>query len=218
MGYDMTLVRRDTSKDAELEQARKDFDEACTLRGNLPPGSEGYDAAQAKVEEAYGRLSSADINYFRLNVWGMSTMRDHMDTLGMLADRYPMPEFPSAEEFGITNEEWWEFDPDEVDENDSTPVKPGVLKMHEASEIHRRWSPQDVPGIPAHKLGSNDGWIVTPFDCRAALDAYANAKASNPEAVEAIRAEWAEGDGSNYFDEWIAWLERAAAGSGFQVY
>lgn len=111
MGYDMRLVRDDDSMQTENAKATEDFNRAVTERDALDRNSPEHAAAQKRVEQAFGRMNSTDLNYFRLNIWGMSKAREHMMTLGMLAVHYDgYPPFPSFGDFGLTEEEWYDED------------------------------------------------------------------------------------------------------------
>lgn len=71
------------------------------------------------------------------------------------------------------------------------------------------WHAEPPTGIPDHKIGgTNDGWIVTPAEIRAALAALA----AQPE--EAKAGTFAE---HPRWDEWVDHLTRAAAHGGFRV-
>lgn len=59
------------------------------------------------------------------------------------------------------------------------------------------------PGIPLHKLCSNDGWWVTAAECRSALQLW---EAKGCPADEEFR------------DDWIPFLQTAAANGGFRTY
>jgi hypothetical protein len=211
MGYDMHLVERDNSLDEEHEAAKAAFHQAVRERDQHPRGSTEEKEAQERVDEAYERLSHSDLNYFRLNIWGMSTMRDDMERLGMLAYQYPMPRFPDPEDYGLTYEQLYEID----DEDRATHPDERVRKYHAASEGLLSFSPPDEPGLPVHKFGSNDGWHVTAKDCASALGKFREA---DPKLVEKVRENWRQDDGSSYFDEWIAFLERGARLNGFEVW
>jgi hypothetical protein len=99
---------------------------------------------------AFDEMYEADTNYYRLNIWGMSTMRRIMDDAGLL-------EWSDAGEWPDVDEE----DPD-------------------AAAKVREWKSRgagDDQQVPAYKFGSNDGWIVTPDECRviaAKLREFAN--------------------------------------------
>ena len=59
------------------------------------------------------------------------------------------------------------------------------------------------PGIPLHKLCSNDGWWVTAAECKSALQLWESL--GSPVAEE-------------FRDDWIPFLRAAAANGGFRTY
>jgi hypothetical protein len=209
MGYDMTMVQRDESLDAELAAATAAFDAAVREREGFERGTPERDTAQAAVSTAFAAREKADLNYFRLNIWDMGHARDDMDALGMLATEYSQPPWPLPAEFGITQDEWWNYD------HDLPTTDERLLKMQAAVDAMLSWSPPDEPGIPMHKLGSNDGWVVTALDLTGALALYDRAPIHERERV---RDSWVGDDGGCYWDEWIAFLRRAEALAGFRVY
>lgn len=69
------------------------------------------------------------------------------------------------------------------------------------------WSPSDCPGIPGHKLCSNDGWHVLPFDITSGIG-----------HADQLWPDW-RNDLTDYVQEFVAWMEQAAErGDGFLVY
>ncbi len=116
-----------------------------------------------------------EIDEFTCNVWGMMAVRQCMSNYSMLVLDYPQPSFPQGEQ-----------------------------RTEEALEASRRWRPEGRPGIPAHKLGSNDRWFVSPAECREALSSY-------------LAAKKASGD-HDLFVEFIRFLEHAAKQGGFRVW
>ena len=78
------------------------------------------------------------------------------------------------------------------------------VEMLEFTEEMVTLDPQ-LPGIPVYKLGSNDGWLVTPREIEAGIAA---ADALHPEG-------WRDGL-EDHVSGFVAWMEEAD--SGFQVY
>jgi hypothetical protein len=78
-------------------------------------------------------------------------------------------------------------------------------------------------GIPVHKLCSNDGWLVTPGECRKAVamwhEACKEAGAGDEQLGLKVLTEALDefNVGSDYWLKWIAWIERAAGHGGFVV-
>lgn len=213
MGYDMHIANPDPAVEAAVAALQPAVDEAVAARNALRSDDPGYAAAQAAVHAAYDAIDAARVDYFRLNIHGMGSMRDTMHNLGMLAGTYEQPRFPELSDHGLTQEEWWAMDEDSAD--------PRAVAMRAANDAVLVWSPPDEPGLPVHKFGSNDGWHVTVRDCTSALALFDRAAAERPDAVAAARAEWTfSGASTSYFDAWIAFLRRGAdpARNGFRVY
>lgn len=107
------------------------------------------------------------------------------------------------------------------------------------SEDFKSWHPKNVAGIAVHKFGSNDGWIVTPEEIRAALAIYEQklvepGHAGGEETIDRGGAELV-GDkvlemlgvaapslisdvDPGVWGRWIEWLEKAAERGGFEVW
>lgn len=172
-----------------------------------------------------------DKEYFRLNIFGMSRYRSLMEELGMVYDGGR----------GIEENEWPEWDAEEAAKDEDAYEFQHAVKVRPLLTRH----PEGGDTIPAHKLGSNDGWYVTSDECYAALarwelvkdDALARMKASR-ERVDAMSEadqeafyqahSWGrENRGSmldlgtvevDYWQEWIAYLLLAAQHEGFRVF
>ncbi|MBB3665959.1 hypothetical protein FB384_004918 [Prauserella sediminis] len=95
-----------------------------------------------------------------------------------------------------------------VDENgDEYGITSEGQAWLEEHEKLLRWhgDDDDRAGIPLHKLSSNDGWVVTGWEAATAIGCYWIARAQGYEHPES-------------FDSLIPFLERAAAGDGFEVH
>ncbi|MEV6791280.1 hypothetical protein AB0M87_04595 [Streptomyces sp. NPDC051320] len=213
MGYDMRIEGPPTAEEeAKVREAQAAFDASVKERNSLPdrrPGDD--DAAQEKVDAAYEALHAADISYFRLNIWGMSDYLYYMHQLGMLAVDYDMPSFPQLPD-GIT---WDDMEAAEAPPGDgsSLPVKAEAVAHLKAREAHVAWHPEPAFGIAQHKFGSNDGWLVTPQEIKAALESY---RTHSGDEVKVIVG---TGEGRlEYWLKWIAYLERAQHRGGFRVW
>ena len=119
-------------------------------------------------------FDSGDEGYFRLNMGGMHWCSDEMAARGMTFDAGQHPPFP---------DNW-----------DDKPAVDAVLS----------WHGPEMPGIPAHKFWSNDGWIVTPAECQAAVR---TGRASPPPAEHA-----------GIWERWLDYLDRASHHEGFEVH
>lgn len=58
--------------------------------------------------------------------------------------------------------------------------------------------------IPAYKLCSNDGWLVSPAECLNSIAAWERSSKQHRDA--------------DFFPRWVAFLEKAAKLGGFRVY
>lgn len=213
MGYDMRWQDGpDADEVAAVALARKAFGDAVAARDAIPRehrgtidlqtdepvgGSAEWRAAQVHVEECMSAWNEAEKSYFRLNVWGMRRYIDFMAPIGMVHNigEDGAPPWPEPEQFGFT---WAEID-DPYESKD-----PRAVAFIEAQNAKLRYSPE-VPGIPAWKFGSNDGWWVTPLDCLGALDAWHKAGDPIPDREP------------EYWMRWIAYLAEAANHGGFRV-
>ena len=95
--------------------------------------------------------------YLNVTIDWMAELRPMMRATGMLADVAPPPTVDRSE-FGVTGE---------VDRHNPTndPKIQAYLDMEDA----RLAAEVDQPGIPAYKLMSTDGWLVTPREIASAL-------------------------------------------------
>lgn len=170
-------------------------------------------------------------NYFRLNVWGMSRWVAAMDRLGMVdmdGDRtLGFPEVPAQYR--------------DLDFEDYPP------QLQEAIDRNLADHGTAGEGIPWWKFSSNDGWIVTPEECRQALAAFAahtegEVRATllettdpGPDGVRnkaRLTAEMVitalgglsatedaeEGIDPEYWAQWLEFLRAGAAHDGFEVF
>ncbi|MCX4681367.1 hypothetical protein OG413_45505 [Streptomyces sp. NBC_01433] len=190
--------------------------EAGEVMRHLAVSHPGYRAAQQKVDEAYEAMQTAHTSYFRLNIHGMGAYRTVMDELGMLVTGYQKPRFPDLPD-GVT---WEDVDAAEEETNpevaDVLPIKTAAATYVMELNAHLTWYLEPASGIAVHKLGSNDGWLVTPQEIEAALAAYRTHGADRVKTL--LAAELGdEDDCTSYWIEWIAYLERAKARGGFKV-
>jgi hypothetical protein len=212
MGYDMTIENPDSTEDAGLAAAKQEFNATVAEREqlNVKHDDPAYQAAQAKVDEAYKAMSAAHTTYFRLNIWGMSRYCDAMYDLGMVIAGNGHPPFPKLPD-GIT----WE-DVEAVEypaDHEGETAKPEAVAHHAAHEAVLAWHAGEPQGIELHKFGSNDDWLVTPDEIAAALAAY---RKHDPQRVDIALTE-AGIDDRDYWDRWIGYLTRAQGQGGFRV-
>lgn len=233
MGYDMYLVKKvecpdeaaaevewDAALAARAPLQRPDFGPIaeCQEKGIDPfdattwPDSE-YKTAQVRVDAAMERKFKADLNYFRLNIWGMSHAREIMERLGMLVDT----ERPASLRWPDWDYEANAHEPYDC-EDDFCPEYDGpdpltamsCVQWRKQQDQMLRWTPLEEQGILYGKLCSNDGWIVLPSEIKEALDAYAKHSYEDRKAIEAEYRWWGD---------WLEFLRRAAnEGEGFKVH
>lgn len=225
MGYDMNIVgEMPEAERIAKEAAEAEWNAALKVRDAITPDldwqakREGpeYIEAQAACEAAYTKMNRADTHYFRLNIWGMGHCRTGMYAAGMIFDgqevEFPPYEPPTSAEGGsealVAAEDAYAEEYDRLCE----PV--------------RAAHPEGGEAIPSFKFGSNDGWLVTPAECHAAVEAWREHKAKL-DALDAVGiiAEDVEDDDSSdatfraeWWPEWIEFLERASQRGGFKVW
>lgn len=242
MGYDMRWRTVDPGEKEAVAAAREVWHAALRERDELPdmehgtwiPGSadpeahesyagrtQRYIKAQDKVMAASREMDAAENSYFRLNIWGMGRYRGLMETLGMAFEDDPHPDWPKMGDFG-TND-------DDVDAADYPEGSPGYEWTDERLRAALTYREQvncvlafhgqaDTPGIPLHKFGSNDGWIVLPVECEAAVRTWQDfvAKEGDEAALNFVTNTLGEGR-TDYWLEWIKYLAGAARHDGFLV-
>jgi hypothetical protein len=214
MGYDMYWTApkpEDTEKAARLREQWREL---------LKADPDQQDAAT--IETVRRELDKAETNYFRLNIWGMVTCRDLMYRFGMLMVDYEMPESPERPEVDEEAFDAWLYD-DVVPEGG---VPESWTAYRKAGEDSLAAHPEKVEGICVHKLGSNDGWVVTPEECRAALTKWREVCDTNGWPYDiVVRSESGDDeDGATkrelveWWPEWLAYLAGAVDNGGFSVY
>ncbi|MGH3647629.1 MAG: hypothetical protein ACRDTM_10720 [Micromonosporaceae bacterium] len=148
--------------------------------------------------------------YFRLNLHGMGRFYDAMQQVGMLYDSRPAGPWPQSPSRRIEEIVY------ELGRGGTPHAGPDELRQaRDYAETLRRHLSAHPPGgdvIPSHKFSTNDGWIVTPDEIKAALSAYEAAGAGAAERLLSTR------DELNYWDNWIAYLRRAIDHEGFEVH
>jgi hypothetical protein len=193
MGYDMYTVEQ-PSRIAEIERL---------LWG---PGSKPLTQAEKSALYAERRALQDDrLSYFRLNVWGMGAYCRHMETIGMLEWGGDHPPFPDSADFNIPQQTViYNGKAYQEDDEESSEYR----RYDAATRKVLAWTDTEV--IAGHKFGSNDGWIVTPREIAAALDAYRRYVAEH-EVGELVK------DDLDYWKRWISFLATAAEAGGFEV-
>jgi hypothetical protein len=183
----------------------------CYVRSPREPKPElphGFSTEQERDAWYQDRIEWEDRThgYFRRSMGGGAGLADALIAMGMgfEAEKWvPIPPFPMAEEYGVEYDEWQD---DGGRWHDG--YKGDRAKEYEADLAeHLRWHGPEIPGIPIHKIcTTNDGWVVTREECRAALVLYDAAIVSGREHPDAFR------------DDFIPFLIAAAAADGFEVF
>lgn len=212
MGFDMHWREPDLSNRDAVAEAKAAFGEACRVRDGFPRGSVEAKAAQEVVHEAFEAMHVAETDYFRLNVWAMSRWVNAMRTLDMVCQPSESRDWPKIESYGVT----W-ADVEAVDYPDDAESR--SPELHErarkyVAERDRLLADHggECPGIPEHKFGSNDGWIVTPAECLAAL------RILREHSAEVVLSALEDaGCDVGYWDQWVQYLVGAASHGGFEV-
>lgn len=153
----------------------------------------GYDMYAVEQVDSPSTPRFASPNYFHLNIWGMGTARQIMLDLDMLNAEVEHGVWPDAP----SDEEWVERE----------KVEPGSewAKFHEENDAVLSAHPnRDDPRTPAFKFCSNDGWIVTPVECKAMVGMARDGRAEGKDLPE-------------WWDEWIGWLDHCSTHGGFYV-
>jgi len=131
--------------------------------------------------------------YLGRNIWSMAKLRQTLDDCGALGRPVDDSEL-----------KWPEKRPEpssaHFDSDTGEPITDIARAFVEMREIALTYHPEDRP--PPHKFSSNDGWIVTPGECRAMLAAIYNQAPDDSER-------WAE---------FIRFVETCAVTGGFRVY
>ena len=242
MGYDMWWRTVDPGEKDAVAAAREVFHAALRERDELPdmehgtwiPGSQDHDAhesyagrteryikAQDKVTATLREMEAAENSYFRLNIWGMGRYRDLMEKLGMAFEDDPHPDWPKTDDYGTNWEdvEAVEYPEDNAGYEWTDERRQAALSYYEAhNSLLAFHGKADTPGIPLHKFGSNDGWIVLPVECEAAVRTWQEfvAREGDEAALNFVTNTLGEGR-TGYWLEWIKYLAGAARHGGFLV-
>lgn len=202
MGYDMHIVQE---KDQEEKDAIVAAD-AVLVALNQDPDLDVTDPARNTALTAYRQ---ANRSYFRLNNAGMSYCREAMAQLGMVTNQ-DMPAFPRLEDFNLSE---YPDNPADYDGEERAAVEATLTDTEKKFRIALRtvtdYEPQPVIGIPVKKLRSNDGWLVTPAQCAAAIERWEAVSKPDQATFEAKFMWWGR---------WIAFLSYAKDRGGFHVH
>lgn len=199
--------------------------------------------------DMYARYPKAAPNdtaetYFRFNIFGMQKVRETMEVAGMLTSEYRMPQdrdWPTlsdylGERFGDDDADWDDYErasdawDDPADpEHEDFKRHPSHGRFHTYMQVKAKVRDREhhtpVEGIPVHKLCSNDGWLVTPAECLAAVDAwYAQDGPHLRHALSYYAGLPNTGDDVEFMDRtrrwymWLGFIKASAKRGGFRVH
>ena len=134
--------------------------------------------AQDAPVSMFGPVVYQPLYYLRRNIFGMDPLRDALR---------------SVRHEGLSMGYWASY----------TPEFPGATATEEEVLRWLRATGDETPGIPLHKLCSNDGWWVTAPECHSAFSIWQ--RAGYP-------------DQEDFRDDFIPFLCTAATLGGFRVY
>lgn len=133
-----------------------------------------------------------------------------MDRLGML-DRSAEKATWAAPDNGadLTEADWWALQ--ETRSDPDVSLSPAAAEYQRQVRLYTDRQAPNPLGIPPYKLRTNDGWLITAAEIRAALlfHAAASTEDNSPDLDE---------DEARGWQEWIGWLELSAARGGFRAY
>jgi hypothetical protein len=161
---------------------------------------------RGKLYEQLRQVEDRALSYFRLNIWGMGEYRQSMHTAHMLfldADG----SYPDHAAFDVPRDGEGRL----VEDSDEYQAYREAVTAY-IEHDHGR------VGIPAHKLGSNDGWLVTPAECQGALEAWEQYVDDEHEGDYAAAAEVMDPNEPGYWLRWIQFLRVASDSGGFRVW
>jgi hypothetical protein len=187
--------------------------------------SERYRQAQRVSHEAYEAAQAIQQNYFRLNIFAMGHYVDVMLELDMvvaMAERETYPQAPWKDEPNGSEiwDTYYEWESGQFVEGDVAERWKFAEHAHDLQTYLT--GPSDPKNrIPTYKFGTNDGWIVTPDECRAAVE---RARSYTDDEVRAAfsavhRNATVErlNEALSYWHKWIKFIEGAAEHEGFEV-
>ena len=128
----------------------------------------GPERVKTRDEEEY----MEDGSYFRLNIWGMSVMRNIMFKAGVLDTEFNYAEWPNR--------------PDDNEYDDDGEPITATAKAADAAADAIKASHAGNGRVPAFKFGSNDGWLVTPEECLTLAAALRRVTDGSPESDKAL--------------------------------
>jgi hypothetical protein len=137
-------------------------DGQAKLKPDAPDWVVEYWETQLECSRLFDEAYAADLNYFRLNIWGMGTMRQILDRTGVLVwDGEPA--WPQVEELASA-----------LGVSEQTLQEGGLDEDEQLRERYDALVDESVRGVQPQagyvygwKLCDNSGWLVTPAECLA---------------------------------------------------
>lgn len=200
IGYDMQVVHKDPEEEGLFLAVEFDFREKVRTRYDEPRTAQEWLMLQEAIENSLWELEQAQPSVFYLSIWEMSLARTLMEDLGLLDMTVTTPGHLSPDNYGVTPE-MHELDFDQFPE---ALMPPQLVAFREARTRALDSAVISPVGIPYYKLGSNDGWLVTPEEITAGLARCTTAADKYPEI------EW--------WKPWIVYLGYATSHGGFRVW
>ena len=206
---------------AWLEKNDHDFNDPAAWIGR----SEQYVQAAARVSDLDDEIAAVMKSYFRFNVSGMSRAVDIMLRLGMCYndEMLTFPTLPADSPATWDDVHALGYPDDPAYDECRAAMTPEARADAEAynTELARVLafhSQADTPGIPEHKFSSNDGWLVVPAECEAAVSIWNAALAEHGEAQVRTLVTVILGESNHdYWLDWIQFMADAARHGGFVV-
>lgn len=155
--------------------------------------------AYVEMARALRQLYKAQPNKFQLTGGSITTALAAMTRLGMLDLDTQHDQWPAHADYGVTHVMLVAFS--ELGEECLD-----LALFNAARDAVRDKQAENPTGIPAYKLQTTDGWLITPDEITAALGAYRTALG---DGAEQPRLFW--------WPFWIAFLERASKYIGVRV-
>ncbi|RII06833.1 hypothetical protein DSC45_35320 [Streptomyces sp. YIM 130001] len=210
MGFDMFSERPpDAEQQAAVMKASNRIDDLEMHRRHATSETAAK-AIDDQLDSAWNDYEKARTGlYFRLNIWAMGAARHIMREIGMIKDA-PAPQWPTLAEFDLTHL------PEDPRDHPEGPKRTKIEKQLTTQQLQflaAYWNTREgdagLPAIPAYKLMSNDGWLVTERETTAALHAW---ESVTPEAQAQTLTD------NPWWLEWLDFLEYNATRGGFRVH
>lgn len=152
--------------------------------------------------------------YFGLTISSMGLTLELMERCGMVYPSEPEGQYPLPSSYGLDPEKYFRDDPETMASAERAAYEADKLRYLASGVIER-------PGIAEHKLSSNDGWVVTPMECRSAVLTWEAWCVSDGHPLDQLPTapNWhGELVELSWWTTWINWLDTASTHEGFLVW